>query len=303
LKGETPLVVATCPAITVPGGPACGGPVHSLTDLIECATCVANYKVECLTALAVPWGIQYPAECNASCGNGVREASEICDGNDAVACPGACQADCTCASVATPTPHASASPTPAATPGPPVACGAAPRTDCRAPVESGGSVLLLEHATNDRKDHLVWKWTHGALTTRAEFGEPFAAGGTSYALCLYDHAGGAAHLQLAAKAPAGESCDLDHPHPCWRATHDGARYLDKDLTPDGIRRIRLKEGLPGKARISVTGRGPNLALPDPGSLAEPVTVQLVNSLGTCWEGTFIAPALRQDARAFRDTSE
>ena len=31
-----------------------------------------------------------------SCGNGIRDAGEQCDGTDAATCPGACQADCTC---------------------------------------------------------------------------------------------------------------------------------------------------------------------------------------------------------------
>ena len=32
----------------------------------------------------------------AFCGNNVRESTEVCDGTDATACPGQCQADCTC---------------------------------------------------------------------------------------------------------------------------------------------------------------------------------------------------------------
>src|SRR6185436_14218500 len=36
-------------------------------------------------------------ECDAqSCGDGMRQGAETCDGIDAVACPGSCQADCTC---------------------------------------------------------------------------------------------------------------------------------------------------------------------------------------------------------------
>src|SRR5215470_4497447 len=32
----------------------------------------------------------------AVCGNNIREGSEVCDGSDDTACPGLCQADCTC---------------------------------------------------------------------------------------------------------------------------------------------------------------------------------------------------------------
>jgi hypothetical protein len=34
----------------------------------------------------------------ATCGDGVRQGGEACDADDDVACPGACQNDCTCAS-------------------------------------------------------------------------------------------------------------------------------------------------------------------------------------------------------------
>jgi hypothetical protein len=30
------------------------------------------------------------------CGNNVKEGAEQCDGSDATACPGSCQANCTC---------------------------------------------------------------------------------------------------------------------------------------------------------------------------------------------------------------
>jgi len=51
------------------------------------------------------------------CGDGVTNGSETCDGNDAAACPGACQVDCTCPA-ATPVPCTTATPIPTATPGP-----------------------------------------------------------------------------------------------------------------------------------------------------------------------------------------
>ncbi len=281
---------ATCPAVTVPGGASCGGTVSSLADLIECATCVTQYKVDCLTDVAVPWGVDYPAECNARCGDGVRQASEECDGADADACPGACQSDCTCGATATPVP------TPVATPIAVVDCSAAPRGSCRRPVESGGARLVLDA----RKQRLVWRWTHGDLTTFADLGDPV---GTSYALCVYDDAGAGAALRLEAHAPGGDMCDVEHPRPCWKSTHTGVRYFDKDMTPDGLRLIRIKEGPPGKARISVTGKGPELALPNIASIAQPVTVQLVNGAGACWEATFTAPAARHDGTIFRDTSD
>ena len=54
-----------CPAVTVPGGSACGGPINSLQDIVSCVDCVAEFKVDCVDQLAVPWNGQgYPPECN-----------------------------------------------------------------------------------------------------------------------------------------------------------------------------------------------------------------------------------------------
>jgi cysteine-rich repeat protein len=55
---------AACPAVTVPGGPACGGAVTTLTDLVECLACVSEFKVDCMDRTPVPQLAPYPAECN-----------------------------------------------------------------------------------------------------------------------------------------------------------------------------------------------------------------------------------------------
>jgi len=52
-----------CPAVVVPGGPACGGPVTDLADVIGCVDCVTEFKVDCQVALAVPGFQSYPTEC------------------------------------------------------------------------------------------------------------------------------------------------------------------------------------------------------------------------------------------------
>ncbi len=58
--------------------------------------------------------------CPQACGNSIREGSEQCDGSDDAACPGACQADCTCGASPTPTvpPTDTATTIPTATPTP-----------------------------------------------------------------------------------------------------------------------------------------------------------------------------------------
>jgi len=89
---------AECPAVTVPRGAVCTGPVTTLRDLIACVGCVTSSRAGCLSAVTVPWAGPYPAECNPEpvCGNRVREAAEQCDGTDAAACTGGCRDDCRC---------------------------------------------------------------------------------------------------------------------------------------------------------------------------------------------------------------
>ncbi len=55
--------VSDCPPVTVPGGPACGGPITDASDLVACVDCVTEFKVDCLDALSRPDQIAYPADC------------------------------------------------------------------------------------------------------------------------------------------------------------------------------------------------------------------------------------------------
>jgi polyhydroxybutyrate depolymerase len=63
----TPVAIgfaASCPAVTVPGGPPCGEAIATLTDVVECLVCVAEFKVDCMDRTPVPQLAPYPAECN-----------------------------------------------------------------------------------------------------------------------------------------------------------------------------------------------------------------------------------------------
>ncbi len=55
---------ATCPAVTVPGGAACGGPITDLDSLVDCVDCVTEFKVDCADRAQVPQFASYPSECN-----------------------------------------------------------------------------------------------------------------------------------------------------------------------------------------------------------------------------------------------
>jgi hypothetical protein len=80
--------------------PGCGDTtVETVLDVVACVECATSFRARCLSALPVPWAGPYPAECTPGCGNGLREDAEECDGQDASACSGLCQADCRCAPV------------------------------------------------------------------------------------------------------------------------------------------------------------------------------------------------------------
>jgi hypothetical protein len=162
---------------------------------------------------------------------------------------------------------------------PPPTCAAVPATGCRQTTLAGKALLKLRNTSPDTKDSLLWKWTRGAATSRGDFGDPLTS--TSYGLCIYD---GTGLLLESAAAPAGGTCSGGHA--CWRATASGFRYVDKDLTPSGLRQVLLKSGADGKAQIVVKGSGPLLALPTLPLTPLPVHVQLTSSDGTCWEATY-----------------
>jgi cysteine-rich repeat protein len=178
---------------------------------------------------------------------------------------------------------------------PGLGCAAAPLPGCRQSVTAGKSSVQLADKIPDSKDQLKWKWVTGAATTTADFGNPATI--TDYQLCVYDSSG----LRLSARAPHAGVCAAKA---CWRASGtSGFKYKDKDLTPDGISQIQLKAGVAGKAKIQVQGKGTFLDMPSLTSLTQPVTVQIQNTTGTCWESVFSAPPTVQSATQFKDRAD
>jgi hypothetical protein len=55
---------STCPAVTIPGGAACGGPIPDLQSIVDCVNCVSAFKADCADRLQVPELAAYPSECN-----------------------------------------------------------------------------------------------------------------------------------------------------------------------------------------------------------------------------------------------
>lgn len=190
----------------------------------------------------------------------------------APACPGA---------TVTPTPTPTLTPTPTPTVTSTPACAALPVAGCRTPAAGAKALLMLKQKSAGTKDQLQWKWLKGSVTAKADFGTPLTA--TDYQLCIYD---GTATVIMDAAIPAGGLCGATKPAACWKENAKGFAYKDKDRTPDGIDQLKLKEGLvTGKSQIQVKGKGS--LLDDPlFPLNQPVTVQLLNSDGICWEAVY-----------------
>jgi streptogramin lyase len=185
------------------------------------------------------------------------------------------------------------------TPPPLAACGATPQAGCRKPSEPHKAAFEVKNASGKPKDHLTWKWLKGEATDVADFGDPLNT--TSYALCIYDAAGGAPALIASVVAPEGGSCAGK---PCWKTT--GAKVLKGYQYKSGgsLLKIVLTSGDIGKAKITVANAASNLLLPASPLHQDPqVTVQLVNSDGFCWDADYSAPAVKNDTKRFKDKSD
>jgi hypothetical protein len=149
---------------------------------------------------------------------------------------------------------------------------------CRNPFVGGKAQVQLTDKSPDDKDQLQWKWLSGSATTIAEYGNPDTT--DAYALCLY---GGGNRLASLAIPAAGTCAGKD----CWSRKATQLQYKDKDATPSGITQMLLKEGVDGKAKIQVKGKGVNLPMPDLPLGAFPVQVQLRNLTSSlCWNATY-----------------
>jgi hypothetical protein len=306
-----------CPPVDPPGtAPACGGPVDTVADLVRCVSCVTGFEADCVSAAGAPAVSAYPAECNAELPSPTPTPGETATPAETATPVETSTSGETPTPAATPTPSATPSetPTPSATATPDAtatpeatstpagspACAALPLAGCRTPAVAGKAQLeIKDHPSNDEKDAMQWRWNNGSATTLADFGDPRAT--THYQLCIYDGSG----LVLSAAAPAGGMCFARDARPCWRETAFGFDYTDDERTPDGLQQLRLKQGLDGAASIRVKGGHVLLDTPTP-PLGSPVTVQLSNSEGVCWEAVYSAPFRKNTgapAPAFKDKAD
>jgi hypothetical protein len=203
----------------------------------------------------------------------------------------------------TATPSVTITLTPSQTPTPTPLCGATPRMGCGAPLVAQKAKLKLRDADEDSRDGLTWRWSKGD-TFLGHFGDPLTT--TGYALCVYDRSGGAPSLALVATVPGGGMCGGQ---PCWQTAGPGYKYNNRDAGASAVQKIQLKAGQQAKGKLMVKAKGGLLAPPTPVSGAEyldqdpTVTVQLVNTLGHCWEATYSAPAQSNRPGLFVDKSD
>jgi hypothetical protein len=175
------------------------------------------------------------------------------------------------------------------------ACASTP-VPCRTPAVGEKASVKLQDRSPSSGDRLLWKWIKGATTPKSDFGNPVMTDG--YDLCLYDNGS----LIGSMAAPAGGVCDGK---PCWAEKTKGFDYKDKELTPHGLQKIVMREGLlPGKAKIVLKGSGDNLDMPDLDAITGPIEVQLQRRTGgMCFGASYSAPFQKQDSAQLKDKAD
>lgn len=172
-----------------------------------------------------------------------------------------------------------------------------PNPSCQPALFQKGLLHITKNA-DPARDRIGWKWKNASSVEKEpDFGDP-ESGSTSFTLCVFD---GAGRLLLDLTAPAGGTCGRG---PCWKEISAGFRYKDLALDPDGVRTLVLREGATaGKAMLTVTGKGANLATPVLPMSTLPVRTRLIRSDSTeCWESRYSAP-MKNDGTRFRAKSD
>lgn len=257
-------------------------------------------------AASVPVAI---GEVTPGCGNGIVDGAEACDdGNtaggdccsadcllaaaDGTACeePGSCLVGGQCS--AGDCEQAELYCDPCLQCVPPQGCIVPPTALCEDLPPARSQLTLRRRAGAPEKDRLSWSWVAGAPVGDQEFGSPADAASDDLSVCVYDEDG----LVASATAAAGAACGS---RPCWKERSDPARfrYRDGAGTQGDLRRLHVRAGPAGKARISARAKGA-LGLPQ-AALPGEVTVRLQRSGSpSCWQADFSEPR-RNDFRKYK----
>ncbi len=176
----------------------------------------------------------------------------------------------------------------------PVLCAATPlpSSTCHEAVKS---VLLIKDRHIDgsagpsRGDKILWRFRGGEELDQDDFADPTLD--TTYSLCVYD--GVPAELAIGLTVASNDSGGF------WRALPGkGFRYLDPDVSRNGVLRARVRAGRPGKSKAQVYGKNAGVAITSnvlPLDSGGDVIVQLHNeSNGQCWESVFAPDEVKRN---------
>jgi cysteine-rich repeat protein len=154
---------------------------------------------------------------------------------------------------------------------------------------SGGSMLQLRRNEADpTRDTLRWRWKSQTPVEIDELGAPESL--TDVNLCIYD----GSELLLSSTIPAAAVCR--NAMSCWKRGPLQIQFRDREARFDGLKSLRLREGMKGNLLVTGAGSGLGLFGLQP---ALPLTVRLGRSDGTpCWEATFELPS-RNSATNFQ----
>ncbi len=202
------------------------------------------------------------------CGDGIVGRGETCDDGNTVG-NDCCSADCRIPTVCPTCERCDGG----------LGCVAAPPPDCRESTRRLSGRLRMLPRRSAMKQRIEWRWSLGAATRIGDFGNPVAGG--TLAFCVFDESGSRPTVAFRAITRSG-ACGIA---PCWKALNSGFQYRSADGTPSGLTRVLLQAGADGRARISLSGKGPDMRLPTlPVSL--PLRAQLQAEGGACWEGIY-----------------
>jgi hypothetical protein len=163
------------------------------------------------------------------------------------------------------------------------ACTPAPHTGCKLTTGHHETwMTYLETGSTDPDDVYTWAWHGGDETTVADFENPTA---TAYAFCIYDASD--------RPQPVIETIPTQDPA-SWKRLDNGFRYrVYGDQT---LRKLILRAKRGGRGKLLAHGDSTTTVRVLP--FVAPVTVQMQEADGTCWESDFTTP-LRNDTHVFR----
>jgi hypothetical protein len=162
-------------------------------------------------------------------------------------------------------------------------CTPAPQTGCKLTTGHHETwMTYLETGKTDPDDVYTWAWHGGDETTLADLEDPTA---TTYAFCVYDSS--ARPQPVLATLPTQDAAS-------WKNLDNGFRYrVYGDQT---LRKMILRAKKGGRGKLLAHGDSTTKTPVLP--FVAPVTVQLQEGNGACWESDFTTP-LRSDAHVFR----